>query len=323
MDRILRHRSEIYGFLILWIVVFHIERVVGMVIYLPLLTPFIRSGNCGVDAFMFLSGYCICLSLKRDFNVNHFYVKRFIRVVIPYLIIAIPFLLWKSIEEFSSLRVFHFFFDLSGLSFWLSGCQNAWFVHAIIVFYCITPFLFLIVRRSYKGSFLFLICLYVLFFLAYYYLPIFHFSAIAFARLPIFFFGLICAYRGYFDYLHDRRIKYIFLFLLCVIFFLLFPSYINRFYRFLLYGFTVVPLLFFFAIVIESMPMTIQFVLSSLGNYSLELYLSHIMILHILRFYKVEQSIGLWMYLLLPILALLTSLGVTYISNMINRNQIK
>ena len=150
MDRVLNYRAEIFGFLIIWIVVFHIERVVGLPIYLPIITPFIQRGNCAVDIFMFLSGFCLCLSLNREYSLKKFYVKRFKRVVISYLLVAIPFFIWKSLEEFSTIRIAHFFFDFSGLSFWFRGCQNTWFVHAILAFYIITPFFYYIIRKDIK-----------------------------------------------------------------------------------------------------------------------------------------------------------------------------
>ena len=139
MRQVLNLRNEIYGFLALWILFFHVETRVGMDLTIPILTTFVQIGNFGVDVFLFLSGYCLCLSLKRDDNTIQFYTKRFKRVVVTYFIIAIPFFVWKSIEEVSSMGLLHFFYDLSGFSFWLSGCQNAWFVEAILLFYIITP----------------------------------------------------------------------------------------------------------------------------------------------------------------------------------------
>ena len=122
MDIVLKYRNEIYGFLALWILFFHIEGNVGMPINIPLITPFLQKGNSAVDVFMFLSGFCLCLSLRREFDLKKFYTKRFKRVVISYLIISIPFFIWKSFEEFSSNRMAHFLYDLSGLSFWFNKC---------------------------------------------------------------------------------------------------------------------------------------------------------------------------------------------------------
>ena len=139
MEQILKYRNGIYGFMALWILFFHIEIRVGMATQMPFLTNFVQMGNFGVDVFMFLSGYCLALSLNRNSSTKQFYAKRFKRLVVSYLVIAVPFFLWKCYAEFSSWHFLHFVYDVTGLSFWLEGCQNAWFVEAIILFYIITP----------------------------------------------------------------------------------------------------------------------------------------------------------------------------------------
>lgn len=314
MELVLKYRNCIYGFLILWIVIFHIERVIGLPGYIPIVTPFIQRGNSAVDVFMFLSGFCLCLSLKRDSNLNSFYKKRFKRVVVTYLIIAIPFFIWKSIEEFSSMRFTHFLFDLSGLSFWLKGTQNAWFVHAIIAFYIITPLLFKIVRNGLEFSLICLGLLYFLNFLAYYYMPFYLYSSIAWTRLPIFLIGIIMAYYiPHFD--SQNRRYYVMLSVLFGIILLLFvPSSLKGFYCWLLYAFVVIPILWVLSSLFRRLPKPINSFFSALGTISLELYLCHIMILHIARFYKLDIPIGMWMYLLLPTIAITCSFVVAHIS---------
>ena len=84
--KILQNRNEIYGFCALWIMVFHIEKQVGLPWHIPFFTPFIQMGNAGVDVFMLLSGYCLCLSFARNPDWKSFYKKRVVRVVLPYLI---------------------------------------------------------------------------------------------------------------------------------------------------------------------------------------------------------------------------------------------
>ena len=118
MEQVLKHRDEIYGLLAIWIMCFHIDSSCYSIPNIPLLKNFINIGNAGVDVFLFLSGYCLYLSLNRNSNVVNFFRKRFKRVVIVYLVIAIPFFLYKSIFEIHSNRVLFFFYDLSGLSFW-------------------------------------------------------------------------------------------------------------------------------------------------------------------------------------------------------------
>lgn len=324
MDLVLKYRNSIYGFLILWIVFFHIERVIGMPVSIPIVTPFIQRGNAAVDVFFFLSGFCLCLSLNKNNSLKCFYSKRFNRVVISYLIIAIPFFIWKSIEEFSSMRLAHFFFDLSGLSFWQDGCQNAWFVHAIIVFYIITPLLFWIVSNGLTYSLICVGALYVLNILVYLFYPTYHLSGIAWARLPIFLIGLIMGYYfPHFDF-HSRKYFVVLSVLLGVALLLFVPSSLKGFYSWLLYAFIVIPLLWVLSSSFKIMPKAVNSVFLSIGNVSLEIYLCHIMIWHILRFYRLEMSVGMWIYFILPVISFICSIAVAKISNrMINKNIIK
>lgn len=315
MGLVLKYRSEIYGFLALWIILFHIERVIGMPFRIPIITEFIQRGNCAVDVFIFLSGFCLCLSLKRELNLKRFYKKRFVRVIIPYLIIAIPFFIWKSIEEFSSMRIAHFLYDISGLSFWLEGCQNAWFVHAIIAFYILTPLLFKTTIHRLQYSIVFLILLYFLNIIAYYYVPVYKHSSIAWMRLPIFYIGIMLAfYRPNFEFT-NKKCSYAIFIVLGIGFLLFIPSTLKGFYCWLMYGFIVIPLLWVIAISFEKIPDCIKDSFSFIGKISLEVYICHIMLLHVIRFYKTEQAIGLWLYIVLPTIAIAYSLFTKHISD--------
>lgn len=318
MDKILKYRNEIYGFLAIWILVFHIERIVGLPIYIPIISQFIPKGNSGVDVFMFLSGFCLCLSLKRDFKLKRFYKNRFRRLLVSYLIIATPFFLWKSIEEFSTMRILHFFYDLSGLSFWLNGCHNVWFVQAILFFYIITPLLFIVVRKNiyYAISLLFLI--YVGVIIGHYFVPRYSYSAIAWSRLPIYLIGIILAnYKPHIDVNNHKLWAFVFLIIGSLSLLIIFP-YLSDFppiYNWLLFGIFVFPVLFVIEAFVVLVPGRVKKVFSSFGLISLEIYICHILILHIIRFYKLEEDLTYWLYFILPVLAIPLSFIVYNFSN--------
>lgn len=81
-------RMELMGFAIILIMLFHLG-----------VLPF---GECGVDIFLFLSGFSMYHSLSRNDNIVKFYRKRLLRILPAYLIIAIPFFFLKTytIDEF-------------------------------------------------------------------------------------------------------------------------------------------------------------------------------------------------------------------------------
>lgn len=326
MDQVLKFRNEIYGFLALWILFFHIECQVGMVFHIPFLTHFIQIGNFAVDVFLFLSGFCLCLSLKRDDNTKRFYIKRFKRVVITYLIIAIPFFIWKSIEEVSTNRFANFIYDLSGLSFWISGCQNAWFVEAILLFYIITPILFRIIRYNIAVSIVTLFIIYALNITAFLFIPIYHHSTIAWTRLPIFFIGIIMAFYWPHIEISNRKKISAWVFVLCLVFLFFIPGHLGGFLYWQLYALMVLPFLLIISELFSHVPQTTLKYFFKVGLVSLEIYLVHIMTLHIFTFYGMNKQIGQWMYLLLPAISLPISLIVphitSYIINIINKKSI-
>jgi peptidoglycan/LPS O-acetylase OafA/YrhL len=314
MDKVLEFRNEIYGFLTLWILFFHVEIWVGMDVNIPILTSFVVKGNFCVDVFLFLSGYCLCLSLNRDSNIKRFYTKRFKRVVVTYLIISVPFFIWKSLEEITTHQFINFFFDLSGLSFWIYGCQNAWFVEAILLFYIITPPIYHIVRKSVVRSLVLLAIVYVLLIKAYYYFPYIGPSVIAWTRLPIFVIGIIMAsHCPHFDFKCSKMMTWCFT-LALIIGLLCIQGHFSGFWCWMQYAIAVIPSLWVLNGLFSVMPARGRYYFNKLGEISLEVYLVHIMTLHILKFYGLDKQIGQWMYILLPLMTIPLALMVPKIS---------
>ena len=267
---------------------------------------------------MFLSGFCICLSLKRNYDLKRFYTNRFKRIILSYIIIAVPFFLWKSIEEFSSMRVAHFFFDISGLSFWIRGCLNAWFVQAIIMFYIITPLLFLAIRQNIFYAITLLLMIYVGIIIGYYFVPRFNHSAIAWSRLPIFLIGIIWANYTPNTDIMNHRLWAIASGSIGALLLLIIPPYLSimpALYSWLLFGLFVIPILLVYEQLVLMMPERVRKLFSSLGKVSLEIYICHVMILHVVKFYKFETIFAYSMYFILPIV----SIPLSYITLMISK----
>lgn len=85
LDVVTRHRAQTYGMLALWIVAFHIRFSYGMDYTCgnALLTPIAWTISCGsatVDAFLFISGICLCTPYERRQSLEGFWLRRFMRV---------------------------------------------------------------------------------------------------------------------------------------------------------------------------------------------------------------------------------------------------
>jgi len=98
------------------------------------------------DAFLFLSGYGLAHSLSKDANIKTFYKRRFQRIVIPFMIMALPFYvysdllfnfdLWKFVLDETSL--FNFVYQNNGM----------WYIAASFLMYALAPFIYTILARS-------------------------------------------------------------------------------------------------------------------------------------------------------------------------------
>ncbi len=146
-------RNEIYGFAILWIMVFHgydwnkFNYSFGHSWLMPL-RSFINFGNCGVELFLLLSGISLYFSFARNQETLGFYKKRYLRLFPALWIINIGYwfyLFLTDILEKSQTLVHaggHFFMRMTQLSFWFGNDRQAWYVAAIAIFYFMYPFLY-------------------------------------------------------------------------------------------------------------------------------------------------------------------------------------
>ena len=74
---------------------------------------------------------------------RRWYGKRFSRIIIPYLVGAIPFYIWFCIYHHYGL--FRFFYHLSGASFWFER-EGFWYVDLLIPLYILTPVMALFIE---------------------------------------------------------------------------------------------------------------------------------------------------------------------------------
>ena len=318
MNRLLEKRDTIYGFCAIWIVLFHTFRKISMP-YIPVVTNIVGIGNSAVDIFFFLSGVCLSISAGNhnyaEKGWGDYYRRRFTRVVIPYLIICIPYYIWASMFE-SNGSVLHkavvFVANISSASFWLRGMQTTWYVYGIIVFYFLFPVIYKFLNRhGLKGGML-LVAVMIGFAIVAAYTPILKNSIVVWARLPVFTLGTIAGRFQKKEY-GITKIKLVCaLIILISLGFLISKSELSeavsipQVYRLLLY----IPTTIAFCFVVSAVGVRNRF-LDLAGTVSLEMYLIHITLLHPLNYYGVMDAIGYWLYLVLPIGTILISLAVS------------
>ena len=134
------YRTSIMGVSMLSIMLFHQ--------YFTSLCPFNifhNYGFWGVDIFLFLSGMGLVNSIEKN-SLLTYYKHRYIRLVPSCLLCGITkYLIFIFLE--SSLFVLK---DGLNLGIWSIASLDLWFIHTIIIFYIIAPFLYGIIRRKPK-----------------------------------------------------------------------------------------------------------------------------------------------------------------------------
>lgn len=141
-----RYRSQLFGISIIGIMIFHyFENVLNMtkggitreIAYIT--NQFF--GSIGVEVFLFLSGLGLYFSLSNRYNIEDFYKKRFVRILVPYLLYGC--IIWFVTDVMlKDMSFFQYIYDLSLLSFWTSGAKLLWFIALIIPLYIAFPLIY-------------------------------------------------------------------------------------------------------------------------------------------------------------------------------------
>lgn len=139
-----KYRTELMGFSAIGILMCH---ACGNNVAMPsVLYQICSLGQTGVSIFFLLSGMGMYYSLSKtkELSVGAWYRARFIKLLVPYLLMAIPFYLWYSISNGDESS--GFLINITTLSYW-SGGNGVWFVGAIVPLYFIVPWWHLLLSR--------------------------------------------------------------------------------------------------------------------------------------------------------------------------------
>ena len=154
-----KYRSLLMGIAALMIIICHASDY-GIVMPSALRSIFVR-GGIGVDIFLFLSGLGCWFSLSKGINIKHWYCRRFFRIFIPYMLMQIPFCVWKIYNN--SFFLVDELIIFSTLGFWLFHV-GAWYVALLLPLYIFTPLIYKILQfwNRYVIAFFMIVTLIVL-----------------------------------------------------------------------------------------------------------------------------------------------------------------
>ena len=327
-----KYRGEIMGSAAVLIMLFHFVACLYDNLKIPVVTAVLSHGNTGVDIFLFLSGIGLYASLLHDGRTLPFYRKRISRVVIPALLISLPY--WFCTDFlFKRNGPGMFLLDWSFLSFWTHGNRTVWYVSLIVLLYLLYPPIFRMQKK--RSAYIVLLMLAVtaavtaLFVLA---PEIYQIHEIASTRIPVFLAGSLTGEMLFAEDAEKHRnapavtlytVLSLALFVTAFVISKAYPDTAEMLYRFGCGGAGII-LSLLTALLLEKFPCTrVQHCLKTAGGISLELYLVHIFIKNLLTAARIGQKSGaavqLGIIAAAMAVSLLLSLGIGKLEQRIRR----
>lgn len=145
-----QYRGALMGISIILIIVFHFTEDCHYYEYhfngwISFFWRYISSSS--VDAFLFFSGLGLYYSMKKKPDVGRFYIRRLKRILIPYVIVAVPsyIVLDVCIDKTGWGEAIK---DFSFITFFSEGDRLYWYIGLMLLCYLIYPYIFQIVDSA-------------------------------------------------------------------------------------------------------------------------------------------------------------------------------
>ncbi|MBS4900040.1 MAG: acyltransferase [Clostridiales bacterium] len=300
-----KYRNDLFGISIISIIIFHFfYNYVLSGNKDPFLLPISNCvvdwmGSVGVEFFLFLSGMGLFFSMKKGVSLSGFFRKRFDRILSVYIPICLTYWLLYDII-LRNKKASTFFLDFFGISFWWKGNRTVWFIAFIIIMYLIFPLVYKVVskRDGYPWLFLIMTGCYIVFqiIMSIYFPNYWKKTEIAWGRIPIFLTGAILGNRIYNK--QNFKVEDFLLFVPGVI--LKIVYYVNGAnlllkLRFVTWFYSLSLMLAIICVLYLINSKRLSNFLSIVGGISLELYLSHVVIQNILKYFGFRMW-NIWEY---------------------------
>ena len=140
LETVSKYRPQIMGFAAMWIFIFHVRDEALLFFNVPGLKRvevfFNNIGFCGVDVFLFLSGWGLYYALKKH-NLTAFYKRRYRRLIPPFVVVCVVKALfghWEFMKFFKAVTCWSFITEYIHIPIW--------FIPAIALIYLFFPLYF-------------------------------------------------------------------------------------------------------------------------------------------------------------------------------------
>lgn len=135
-----QYRGELMGIAIIGVCLLHAFAwaEMGDTTLCKAISPFARIAF--TEGFLFLSGFGLVYSFSKNSSKRAFYLKRFNRVLLPYVMMGLPFFLYGWIDGDISFQ--QFLLKITSLYFWVYGNDGMWYISMSVALYAIFPFIY-------------------------------------------------------------------------------------------------------------------------------------------------------------------------------------
>ena len=333
LSDISKYKAEIYGISILWIMLFHAHPMFGVdytlgTKFLKPLDSLIGLGNMGVEIFLFCSGVFLYFSYVRNSNAYSFMCKRISRLFWPVIIISGFYWVYTCIVQNGS--VLQFISKCTMLDFWISGDQQIWFVSAIFLFYALYPYIYgFLFESKFFNEIVRLIILLAIIALvtlsiSYIYPDYFSKIEIALTRFPVFIIG---SYFGKLVYEKKSLPRYVYILsalLIVISFVILSMNLLKTPYKRWFYMVGGIPL----TLVIPGLLNLINLkplnkFFAFFGSISLNLYISHVVVIRVYKLLPFGDEKRLYIYLILLAISVLVGWVAELLVKEITKKKVK
>lgn len=255
-----------------------------------------KYGFAGVDIFMFLSGYGLCLSYSK-YPLSVFYIRRLLRIFPLYIITG---LIVSFLPQTKAHSLWDIICNITTLSYYeVGGVYWNWFIPAIVLLYITFPLLFWFSRRGNIYFFL-IINIAIIILLNTISIPWEYDCLIS--RIPIFCYGILV----HINIKKTTMIKK--LFLINTLFFIISCSYgLSDYYI----TATFCPILLFVLFYLKDYILTKN--INRVGTYTLELFLGNSLVFYIMRIMIRFSPNNISLYLFLVFSFFTISISIIFI----------
>ncbi len=279
-----KYRLALFGLAVIWIFFRH-TFYYNQILY-SIFSPIVQIGDCGVDIFMFLSGFGLYFSYGKCKSKLEFYKKRVLRILPMVIFLLAVFAIFADVVQGKNPTT------IIRPGYWfISIYANYWFIGAILLFYTLFPFIYSCVKKKAR---LFTIISVILSLAGIYCIHFCNVAALGqlvlyFARFPVFVLGVVFAHHQ--NLLSYKKTLVLFcLFSVPLLFFL--PKDYQRMMYFSLALFVSIILPQYF----HRIPSIVLDLLSKIGKVSLEFYLIHVFLFEmgIIDYLSTSLSINIY-----------------------------